>query len=99
MPRIQVRIYRTRDGKVPLLDWLDKLQQKIRLKCEVRIMRLKDQGHELVQNRKEAAHLRDGSYELRVKRQNVNYRMLYFFSGKRVAVLSHGLTKEDKVSS
>ena len=60
-------------------------------------MRLKELGHELVKNRNEAAHLRDGIYELRVKRQNVNYRMLYFFNGKGVAVLSHGLTKEREV--
>lgn len=27
----------------------------------------------------------------------VNYRILYFFNGRQVAVLSHGITKEDVV--
>jgi hypothetical protein len=30
--------------------------------------------------------------------QGVHYRMLYFFAGKAVVVLSHGLTKERAVS-
>jgi hypothetical protein len=29
--------------------------------------------------------------------QGVHYRILYFFSGKNVVVVSHGLTKEDEV--
>ena len=27
----------------------------------------------------------------------INYRILYFFCGKNIACLSHGITKEDKV--
>lgn len=29
---------------------------------------------------------------------SVNYRMLYFFSGREIVILSHGLTKEDRVN-
>ena len=47
--------------------------------------------------RPEADHLRDGIYELRASLQGVHYRVLYFFSGKAVVVLSHGLTKEREV--
>jgi phage-related protein len=39
--------------------------------------------------------LRDGIYELRAKKGRVNYRVLYFFHGKSVALLAHALTKED----
>ena len=42
--------------------------------------------------------LRPICYELRVGLQGVNYRMLYFFHGKRAVVLSHGLVKERAVS-
>lgn len=42
-------------------------------------------------------YLRDGIYELRRSYQGVNYRILYFYSGKDVAVLSHGITKEGAV--
>ena len=40
--------------------------------------------------------MRNGIYELRVRHRSVNYRMLYFFHN-RIAVISHGLTKEDIV--
>jgi phage-related protein len=52
-------------------------------------------GHEL--RRPEADFLRDGIYELRASYQGVHYRVLYFFAGKAVVVLSHGLTKEKEV--
>lgn len=92
MPHTHVVYYQKADGNVPLLDWLDSLSEKVRAKCYVRIERLRDWGHEL--RRPEADMLRDGIYELRVKFGSVNYRMLYFFHEKGMAVLSHGLTKE-----
>ena len=95
MPRIKVVFYKEDDGSVPLLEWLDSLQQKAIDKCTVRIERLKEMGHEL--RRPEADFLRDGIYELRVRLQHVNYRMLYFFHGRIAAVISHGLVKEDEV--
>jgi phage-related protein len=94
MPKTEVRIYRSQSGAVPLLDWLDRLPEKVRLKCLARVERLRELGHEL--RRPEADFLQDGIYELRVKRGRVNYRILYFYHGKE-AVLSHGLTKEDRV--
>jgi len=66
-----------------------------RSKCAVRIDRLGEVGPEL--RRPEADFLRGGIYELRVSYQGVNYRMLYFFAGKAVVVVSHGLTKEREV--
>jgi phage-related protein len=52
-------------------------------------------GHEL--RRPAADFLRDGIYELRPSYQGVNYRILYFFAGKNVVVVSHGLKKESEV--
>jgi phage-related protein len=52
-------------------------------------------GHEL--RRPIADTLRDGIYELRARRGHVNYRLLYFFHGKNVAILAHALTKEAEV--
>ena len=52
-------------------------------------------GHEL--RRPHADMLRDGIYELRARRGHVNYRMLYFFHGRDVAVVAHGLIKEKAV--
>ena len=53
------------------------------------------QGHEL--RRPIPDFLRDGIYELRPTFQGVNYRILYFFSGRNVVVVSHGIAKESEV--
>lgn len=83
------------ENSVPLLDWLDALPMKVKAKCTERIDRLGELGHEL--RRPEADFLRDGIYELRAAYQGVHYRMLYFFAGKAVVVVSHGLTKTREV--
>ena len=66
-------------------------------KCFALIRLLEEFGHEL--RRPRADLLRDGIYELRTKVGNVNYRILYGFVGKDVALLTCGLTKEKKVPS
>jgi phage-related protein len=64
-------------------------------KCAVRIKRLAELGHEL--RRPEADLLRDGIYELRARLGTVNYRILYFFHGREIAVLAHAITKENEI--
>jgi hypothetical protein len=64
-------------------------------KCVAVIERLQESGFEL--RRPTADMLRDGIRELRAKRGHVNYRILYFFHGKNVAILAHAITKEDVV--
>ena len=54
-------------------------------------------GYEL--RRPEADFLRHGIYELRVSLRGVHHRILYFFHGASAAVVSHGLVKEQVVSS
>jgi phage-related protein len=56
---------------------------------------LSDLGREL--RRPEADYLRNDIYELRIKLRRVNYRVLYFFHGREIVVLSHGLQKERAV--
>lgn len=95
MPKTKVVLYQKADGIVPVLDWLDELPAKAKDKCTVALGRLAECGHEL--RRPEADLLRDGIYELRVRLQRVNYRMLYFFHRNVAAVVSHGLVKESAV--
>ncbi len=95
MPKTAVVFFMNDDSSIPIIDWLDELPEKVRLKCLARLKRLEDLGHEL--RRPEADLLRDGIHELRIGLQGVNYRILYFFHGKIVAVVSHGLTKERRV--
>jgi phage-related protein len=97
VPETRVIIYQEDDRTVPLLEWLDDLPEKVRLKCLARIERLKQEGHAL--RRPEADFLREKIYELRVGFNGINYRMLYFFHGNVAAVLTHGIVKEDKVPS
>jgi phage-related protein len=95
LARTEVYLYRDADGALPLLEWLDELPRKAQLKCTARITRLAELGNEL--RRPECGYLRDGIYELRASYQGVHYRILYFFSGIAVVVLSHGITKERQV--
>lgn len=95
MAATEVFLYRDEGREIPLSAWLDELPSKVQKKCTERIARLAELGNEL--RRPEADYLRDGIYELRASYQGVHYRMLYFFSGKAVVVLSHGLTKERAV--
>ena len=91
----RTEVFFFRDSSVPFLDWLDQLPTKVQAKCTQRIDRLAELGHEL--RRPEADFLRDGIYELRVSYQGVHYRVLYFFVGRAVVVLSHGLAKQKEV--
>ena len=98
MPETEVIYYCEEDGTAPVLEWLTSLANKNRKaaeKCLIRIETLRQMGHEL--RRPIADYLRDGIYELRTRQGTVQYRVLYFFYGKNVAVLAHGLAKEKEV--
>ena len=95
MPRIRIVFYRDAEGNVPVLEWLETLPAKVQDKCVVKIERLRQLGHEL--RRPEADLLRNGIYELRIGREGINYRILYFFQGRIAAILAHGLIKEREV--
>ena len=98
MPRTEVAFYRDDDGTVPVQEWLIELldrDEKAFAQCVAVIRRLRETGYEL--RRPQADFLRDGIYELRAKRGRVNYRILYFFHGRNVALLTHAFTKEGKV--
>lgn len=97
MPQATIQLFRDKKGDVPVDDWLSALKAKtpmVYAKCAHAILELERLGREA--RRPLADFLRDGIYELRVRDKNVNYRMLYFFNGANVIVLSHGLTKEAK---
>jgi putative component of toxin-antitoxin plasmid stabilization module len=98
MPQTRLLFFQDADGTAPVWEWLKDLRArnaKAYAKCVVRIRRLAELGHEL--RRPEADLLRDGIYELRAGLGTVNYRILYFFHGRNVAVLAHAITKEDEI--
>ncbi len=99
MPAIKVLFFQELDGRSPVLDWLRELRRTdptAFAKCAAAIDRLRELGYEL--RRPTADFLRDGIYELRARKGHVNYRLLYFFHGRGVAVLAHTLTKEAVIS-
>ena len=89
----EVVFFREADGRVPLEAWMSTLLPDARSKCLDRLERLRVEGHEL--RRPLADYLRDGIHELRVRRPEANYRMLYFFHGRQVVVISHGFVKAE----
>ena len=98
MPQTTLLFFQDATGSAPAWEWLKELRArnpKAYAKCVIRIRRLAQLGHEL--RRPEADLLRDGIYELRARLGNVNYRILYFFHGRNVAVLAHALTKENEI--
>ncbi|HSV16354.1 MAG TPA: type II toxin-antitoxin system RelE/ParE family toxin [Tepidisphaeraceae bacterium] len=106
MPATHVIFYAERNVS-PFLRWLDDQQQKVQDKIFDAVTRLEALGFEL--RRPEADLLRDGIYELRVKKGHVNYRPLYFFDDetdpktrkliRRRAVIAHGCTKKGRVDA
>jgi phage-related protein len=92
LPKTEVLIFAEKDGCSPFLQWLDKQPPKVQDKCIVFIERLEEYGHEL--RRPQADYLEDGIYELRMNRQGINYRILYFFHEKQ-AIISHGFVKQE----
>ena len=98
MPKTEIFLYQEADGSIPLVEWLVMLQQRNKPafeKCLFLLNLLEEFGNEL--RRPRADYLRDGIYELRTEVRGVNYRMLYGFVGKDIALVSHGLTKEKVV--
>lgn len=92
LSKVSVVFYCDEDGKAPFVEWFSRLPEKVKDKCLVRIERLRELGYQL--KRPEADYLRDDVYELRIKHQSVNYRVLYFFHGRQLVVLSHGFVKQ-----
>jgi hypothetical protein len=98
MPKTSLKFYRDDDGTIPVLKWMTELSSenpKAYAKCVYLLEMLEEFGSEL--RRPRADYLRDGVYELRTLVGNVNYRILYGFVGKDIALLAVGLTKEKSV--
>lgn len=98
MPETLIYFYEESEGVVPVLDWLTELKKRNKkafAKCAAAIERLADFGFEL--RRPHADILRDGIYELRVRHERTNYRILYFFHGQNIGILAQGLVKESLV--
>ena len=98
MPHTLLQVFRDDKGQVPVQEWIAALkvkEPKAHARCLARLLELERLGYEA--RRPLADSLEDGISELRWKIGRVHYRILYFFNGRNVIVLSHGLTKEGEV--
>lgn len=100
MDKLSLVLYKEDDGRIPMLEWLDtevsRRNPKIAIKCRAKIRILGDLGPKNLPV-EVTKPLRDGIWELRIEYQQVNYRILYFFSRERLIVISHGCWKEAEV--
>jgi hypothetical protein len=83
MPQTDVVFYQEDPEDVPVLDWLKELRrsgQRAYESCAGAIARLGEFGHEL--RRPLAGILRDGIYELRIRKGDVNSGFSIFFTGE-----------------
>jgi phage-related protein len=94
MPEARVLFFR--DGaKVPVLDWMSALREQDRKAFAngvARIRLLKQEGYEL--DRPASGFLGDGLHELRWKQGHAQYRIIYFFHGRNVVILTWAFQKE-----
>ena len=90
-----LRFFRDKKGRVPVLEALDSLPELAQAKGYVCIEQLAEKENQL--KRPTSDYLRDGIYELRWRVVKVQYRLLYGFAGKGVIFLSHIITKENEV--
>ena len=97
MPTTQVFFFQD-ERDIPVRSWLQELRRtdkRVYAKCIARIRLLAQLGHEL--RRPLADYLEEDIYELLIRRGRINYRILYFFHGQNIAILAHGLVKEDVI--
>lgn len=94
MPQTTLQVFRDAKGRIPLVEWLDDLEEKS-IKAYAngadRLQELERLGSEL--DRPLCGFLKDGIYELRWKLRNVQYRILYFFHGENAVILTQGFIK------
>ena len=88
----QIEFYETRDGKSPVADFLDSLDEKMAAKMVGLMELLEEKGTALRLPYSE--HLEDGIFELRCKQGSNITRALYFFYIGRKIIITSGFKKK-----
>lgn len=93
--QVNVYYYQEADGTCPVREFLREQPVRVRAQAEARVELLAVRGHQL--HRPHCEYLGNDLYELRWRTGTVQYRILYFFHGRVAVILTHALTKEDKI--
>ena len=89
---MEIQFYKDEMGRVPIEDFLDKLDIKMRQKMLRSIQALQEMGISLRMPLSES--LEDGIFELRAKVGSNISRVMYFLVVGNRAVLTHGFVKK-----
>lgn len=90
-----LEFYKTEDGKEPVSDFLDSLDDKMAAKLIGLMEILEEKGTELRMPYSE--YLNDGIFELRCKLgSNITRALYFFYSGKRIVVTNGFVKKRQK---
>lgn len=89
---MEIKFYKDSEGRVPVREFLDSLDIKMRQKMLRSIQALQDMGISLRMPLSES--LEDGIFELRAKVGTNISRVMYFFVIGNRAVLTHGFIKK-----
>lgn len=93
MPRTQVVLYETEDGKQPVREFLQGIRdKKLRAKTYRSIGLLERTGRSLTEP--EVKHLGGGIWELRTRQSSNAVRYLYYFHAADRVVIVHGFVKK-----
>lgn len=99
-PSVDVVFYCEADGTSPVKEWLDELaastsirDNKLHDKCFQYFAMLETEGHTFTDGNR-AKVCGNGLFDIRIGAKNVNFRILYFLHGRRLAVVAHWCTKE-----
>ena len=86
--------YQEANGDIPIKDFLNSLDIKMRAKIYGMIELLQEKGNQL--REPYSKHLDDGIFELRCQVGSNNTRVLYFFYYKGQIILTNGFAKKIK---
>lgn len=94
----EIEFYKTKDGKEPVVDFLDSLDDKMAAKLVGLMEVLEEKGTEL--RMPYSGYLDDGIFELRCKQGSNITRVLYFFYiGKKIIATNGFVKKTQKTPS
>lgn len=86
--------YETAAGRAPALEFLRSQPKPVRAEGGWLLDRLQEHGAAL--GRPMAGTLEDGIHELRWQVERNEYRLLFFFAGRRIMVVTHGFSKRTR---
>ena len=90
--KFEVEFYKTENGKEPIAEFLDSLDNKMAAKLVGLMEILEEKGPELRMPYSE--HLEEGIFELRCKQGSNITRVLYFFFVGQKIIMTNGFVKK-----